>query len=171
MFGDAGYRSPYLSHAKRALYHLSYIPLLQTQFEMKHLNPLSQEIERSPSLAINRQKDTESISNLRQLSWQSGGLQTVLSKQTSIGRWFKSGSKELFLLLFLVFFLNKRKPRHKELASTLFISLPITTIPRQSSGEDLRLSRGRPGFDSRSGRISIFYFLHVNPPFLCFVIV
>jgi hypothetical protein len=24
--GDAGYRSPYLSHAKRALYHLSYIP-------------------------------------------------------------------------------------------------------------------------------------------------
>jgi hypothetical protein len=27
-FGDAGYRSPYLSHAKRALYHLSYIPML-----------------------------------------------------------------------------------------------------------------------------------------------
>ena len=26
--GDAGYRSPYLSHAKRALYHLSYIPWL-----------------------------------------------------------------------------------------------------------------------------------------------
>ena len=25
--GDAGYRSPYLSHAKRALYHLSYIPV------------------------------------------------------------------------------------------------------------------------------------------------
>jgi len=24
--GDAGYRSPYLSHAKRALYHVSYIP-------------------------------------------------------------------------------------------------------------------------------------------------
>jgi hypothetical protein len=24
--GDAGYRSPCLSHAKRALYHLSYIP-------------------------------------------------------------------------------------------------------------------------------------------------
>ena len=24
--GDAGYRSPYLSHAKQALYHLSYIP-------------------------------------------------------------------------------------------------------------------------------------------------
>jgi hypothetical protein len=26
-YGDAGYRSPYLSHAKRALYHLSYIPV------------------------------------------------------------------------------------------------------------------------------------------------
>ena len=25
--GDAGYRSPYLSHAKRALYHVSYVPL------------------------------------------------------------------------------------------------------------------------------------------------
>ena len=27
-FGDGGYRSPYLSHAKRALYHLSYVPTL-----------------------------------------------------------------------------------------------------------------------------------------------
>ena len=27
-FGDAAQRSPYLSHAKRALYHLSYIPVL-----------------------------------------------------------------------------------------------------------------------------------------------
>ena len=26
-FGGAGYRSPYLSHAKRALYHLSYAPI------------------------------------------------------------------------------------------------------------------------------------------------
>ena len=25
-FGGAGHRSPYLSHAKRALYHLSYTP-------------------------------------------------------------------------------------------------------------------------------------------------
>ena len=29
-FGDGGYRSPYLSHAKRALYHLSYVPMLHT---------------------------------------------------------------------------------------------------------------------------------------------
>ena len=27
-FRDAGHRSPYLSHAKRALYHLSYIPVM-----------------------------------------------------------------------------------------------------------------------------------------------
>ena len=27
-FGDAGHRSPYLSHAKRSLYHLSYIPIV-----------------------------------------------------------------------------------------------------------------------------------------------
>ena len=26
-YGDGGYRSPYLSHAKRALYHLSYVPV------------------------------------------------------------------------------------------------------------------------------------------------
>ena len=29
-FGDAGHRSPYPSHAKRELYHLSYIPVLFT---------------------------------------------------------------------------------------------------------------------------------------------
>ena len=26
--GEVGHRSPYLSHAKRALYHLSYIPMI-----------------------------------------------------------------------------------------------------------------------------------------------
>ena len=30
--GEAGYRSQYLSHAKRALYHLSYIPILFDNF-------------------------------------------------------------------------------------------------------------------------------------------
>ena len=28
--GDIGYRSRYLSHAKRALYHLSYIPMVKS---------------------------------------------------------------------------------------------------------------------------------------------
>ena len=31
MPGDGGYRSPYLSHAKRALYHLSYVPICTHQ--------------------------------------------------------------------------------------------------------------------------------------------
>ena len=34
-FGAAGYRSPYLSHAKRALYHLSYSPAVKA----KHGHP------------------------------------------------------------------------------------------------------------------------------------
>ena len=33
MIGDAGHRSPYLSHAKRALYHLSYIPMLDSNYK------------------------------------------------------------------------------------------------------------------------------------------
>ena len=40
-FGDAGHRSPYLSHAKRALYHLSYIPVLfnlRASFEQNSCN-------------------------------------------------------------------------------------------------------------------------------------
>ena len=38
-FGDGGYRSPYLSHAKRALYHLSYVPGIadhRTELEVNH---------------------------------------------------------------------------------------------------------------------------------------
>ena len=38
-FGDGGYRSPYLSHAKRALYHLSYVPRVVdcgTELEVNH---------------------------------------------------------------------------------------------------------------------------------------
>lgn len=32
MSGDGGHRSPCLTHAKRALYHLSYIPILEAQY-------------------------------------------------------------------------------------------------------------------------------------------
>ena len=35
-FGDAGYRSRYLSHAKRALYHLSYTPFDFLNFKLLH---------------------------------------------------------------------------------------------------------------------------------------
>ena len=40
--GEAGYRSQYLSHAKRALYHSSYIPILAPQTPTKsntHFTP------------------------------------------------------------------------------------------------------------------------------------
>ncbi|RDX58377.1 hypothetical protein CR513_62312, partial [Mucuna pruriens] len=40
--GDAGYRSPCLSHAKRALYHLSYIPMIVQVLkilEMRGIDP------------------------------------------------------------------------------------------------------------------------------------
>ncbi len=40
LVGDAGYRSPYLSHAKRALYHLSYIPCVGEDVINKNLLPL-----------------------------------------------------------------------------------------------------------------------------------
>ena len=36
--GDAGYRSPYLSHAKRALYHLSYIPVMLSASQKYNIN-------------------------------------------------------------------------------------------------------------------------------------
>ena len=40
--GDAGYRSPYFSHAKRALYHLSYIPSVidskMDYYKLKNIN-------------------------------------------------------------------------------------------------------------------------------------
>ena len=39
--GDAGHRFPYLSHAKRALYHLSYIPLIRVLVRGKLFNSRS----------------------------------------------------------------------------------------------------------------------------------
>ncbi len=35
--GEAGYRSLYLSHAKRALYHLSYIPISCVETHFRHI--------------------------------------------------------------------------------------------------------------------------------------
>ena len=34
--GDMGYRSPHLSHAKRALYHLSYIPSIKSILDYQY---------------------------------------------------------------------------------------------------------------------------------------
>ena len=38
--GEAGYRSPYLSHAKRALYHLSYIPIVLIHYTILRQKPV-----------------------------------------------------------------------------------------------------------------------------------
>ena len=38
--GDGGYRSPYLSHAKRALYHLSYVPIVGSASLQAQLHPV-----------------------------------------------------------------------------------------------------------------------------------
>ena len=42
--GDGGYRSPYLSHAKRALYHLSYVPMLVSTSSPVRLYPVLYEL-------------------------------------------------------------------------------------------------------------------------------
>ena len=44
VFGDGGYRSPYLSHAKRALYHLSYVPMLVSTSSPVRLYPVLYEL-------------------------------------------------------------------------------------------------------------------------------
>ena len=46
--GEAGYRSLYLPHAKRALYHLSYIPILTT-----YLHSTSNPLQPHPFLTTN----------------------------------------------------------------------------------------------------------------------
>ena len=87
-FGGAGYRSRYLSHAKRALYHLSYAPRYGQTTQIQ-------------CLAFQFQGHKE---HSQQLSWYKE-YQTLDSSvgravdcscicQTSIGRWFKSGSRD-----------------------------------------------------------------------------
>ena len=116
-FGGAGYRSRYLSHAKRALYHLSYAPVMSvwerfaplitwvtpsqevvdslvTGLNVRRavLFPLSSHVNlyrTGPSLLV-----SPSIAQLVE-RWTVVGF-----RQKSIGRWFKSGSKdEVFVLL------------------------------------------------------------------------
>ena len=51
--GDAGHRSPYLSHAKRALYHLSYVPVEETgSYTLSNLSSVFETVEQSPLLHI-----------------------------------------------------------------------------------------------------------------------
>ena len=106
ILGDAEYRSPYLSHAKRALYHLSYIPLdkwwgsgLCFAFSVSHLTKVA--LLRS----VKQSRVSVSVTNPRQLSWQSGGLQSCNACSADIHRSlvqirFEGGILFHFILLF-----------------------------------------------------------------------
>ena len=92
-FGDGGYRSPYLSHAKRALYHLSYVPsyclnVSITQCDCDCQVAIISQPIRTALLICSLTTITPSIAQLVE-RWT-----VVVHCQKSIGRWFKSGSKE-----------------------------------------------------------------------------
>ena len=108
---------------------------------------------------------------LRQLSWQSGGLQ-LETEQKSIGRWFKSGSKEFIFVLtqiehnpvkiLPVARIARQGRKHSQNTWVMLKSGErwaqcSLSNPRQSSGKDPCLSRRRPGFDSPSGRTSLLF--------------
>ena len=110
LVGDAGYRSPYLSHAKRALYHLSYIPCVGEDVINKNLLPLVSTLQ---SCAV-----TPTTNSLIFNSIQKPSIAQLVERWTvdvTCGNrypWFKSGSKDViifksvdFLSYFLSYFL------------------------------------------------------------------
>ena len=95
LVGDAGYWSPYLSHAKRALYHLSYIPCVVKHVTNKYLIHFCSTFQR---LCGNARQNSSHITALSRTFDSSVGRAVDCScntwEQTSIGHWFKSGSKD-----------------------------------------------------------------------------
>ena len=94
-FGDGGYRSPYLSHAKRALYHLSYVPGVvdcETELDVNHpkVKVTIGELELDLAWLCCLQQYTSLDSSVGR------AVDCSCNCQTSIGRWFKSGSREFF---------------------------------------------------------------------------
>jgi len=74
--GEAGYRSQYLSHAKRALYHLSYIPIqnlthrqpkLFAQKQLRKHTPPTYNIRYTPHVACNKLQGTQCITKITNL--------------------------------------------------------------------------------------------------------
>ena len=53
-FGDGGYRSPYLSHAKRALYHLSYVPFSASEQQISLGHPSCVKVKLQVALPANQ---------------------------------------------------------------------------------------------------------------------
>ena len=52
--GDGGYRSPYLSHAKRALYHLSYVPFSASEQQISLGHPSCVKVKLQVTLPANQ---------------------------------------------------------------------------------------------------------------------
>ena len=89
MDGDAGYRTPYLSHAKRALYHVSYIPicwLLQFNFI---LNSLRQTLGLEPRLLLIPQRDCQLFRNFSLRTSSLNVLNSCQNKEKDILNWIR----------------------------------------------------------------------------------
>ena len=104
--GGAGYRSRYLSHAKRALYHLSYAPsdnlkrsvwcLIQTLYVDITQNP--ETLDKRSELDCGAQRQNLNLAFHSTFDSSVGrAVDCSWLKQRSIGRWFKSGSKDCLL--------------------------------------------------------------------------
>ena len=90
--GDGGYRSPYLSHAKRALYHLSYVPCggCYCTGEGNYW------LKKARAVNFGRYNLVCVCTTVSLDSSVGRAVDCSCDCQTSIGRWFKSGSREFF---------------------------------------------------------------------------
>ena len=97
-FGGAGYRSRYLSHAKRALYHLSYAPSIQSGEELRGVDLFTWSdiyAQGQPGTSCGyTPKVFPDATNKPSIAQLVERWTVVVLHQKSIGRWFKSGSKE-----------------------------------------------------------------------------
>ena len=98
VLGGAGYRSRYLSHAKRALYHLSYAPSIQSGEELRGVDLFTWSdiyAQGQPGTSCGyTPKVFPDATNKPSIAQLVERWTVVVLHQKSIGRWFKSGSKE-----------------------------------------------------------------------------
>ena len=103
-FGDEGHRSPYLSHAKRALYHLRYIPVLfklrasfWTQF-MKNWFSICNELSNFFPVSANTNQNYRILKNVLEMRGIDPRTSRMLSERSTIWATFPySWSFELAL--------------------------------------------------------------------------
>ena len=99
-FGGAGYRSRYLSHAKRALYHLSYAPSIHSGEELRGVDLFTWSdiyAQGQPGTSCGyTPKVFPDATNKPSIAQLVERWTVVVLHQKSIGRWFKSGSKDVY---------------------------------------------------------------------------